>query len=415
MPRASMRPTRGGVVLVAMIIFVLLIATPTSATVFIVLGIMLAVMLLNIPYSLMAVRALTINRTHASHVKENTEMKVSLRVTNHSRAARVLLRLFDGGPRSFTGDPLQIPLLEGKKTQVVSYKCNTGRRGVHSFSSCRVESSSPFGLVNARTRLPVISELIVYPVYYELMGAVFPFRKTYSGLTAAPGSRAGEGASFFGLREYRHGDPIRKIHWPSTVRARTVMIKEFEEDMHSSVAILMDTYRKFVVTAGKDTNLEVAVRSVASLANYTLTCGHPTGLAYFDGHTGYLRTDSAMGDLTPILDGLARLYPSSKTPVDLVRAATGSVSRQSNWIVVLLSADREALSELLKVRARGTEILVVISDRYGSGARERHKSWLPPVLDMLDSAGVRVVMVSPEDDLQAVLSHSLRAQRKVKQ
>ena len=39
-----------------------------------------------------------------------------------------------------------------------------------------------------------------------------------------------------------------------------------------------------------------------------------------------------------------------------------AVPRQSNWIVVLLSVHREAMTELLRARARGAEIVVVIVD-----------------------------------------------------
>ena len=82
--------------------------------------------------------------------------------------------------------------------------------------------------------------------------------------------------------------------------------------------------------------------------------------------------------------------------------------------VVLLSLDRETMSELLKVRAKGTEIMVVVVDNHGAGSRENSASWLPRMLDLYDNAGVNVVMMTPNDDIQSVLSHNLRPRKQVR-
>jgi len=406
--------TRGSVALVVLILFVALVSSPSNAPLYFVMGLLVALLIVNVPYAKLAVRGLTVHREHASHVKEGSEVTVRLHVTNRGRSGRALLRFFDEGPRAHRGKAVQLPMLPGLETASVAYTCASGRRGVYRFSRCAVESASPFGLVNARMRLPVQSELVVYPIYYELMGAMFPFQKTYSGMTAAPGARPGEGPSFFGLREYRHGDPIRKIHWPSTVRTRTVMVKEFEEDMHSSVTILLDTYGRSVVRTRGDSNLEVAVRVAASLANYTLTNGHPTTLFHFDKDADMVRKDRATGELTPVLDALARLEPGRMAPGELLGLALGGEFRNSNCIAILLSADREAMSELLRIRARGIEVLAVVVDAAGPRVFEDEAEWLPSMAAMMDSAGIGMIVMAPDDDVQATLSRNLRSPKRTR-
>lgn len=334
-------------------------------------------------------------------------MQVVLHIKNETRGAKALLSLSDRGPRRESDGTVQVPILAAGRVETVSYACSAGRRGVYRFGSCAVESSSPFGLVNARRLVESGSDLVVYPLYYDLAGAMFPLRKSYSGMTSAPGSRPGDGASFFGLREYRHGDPIRKIHWPSSIRARTIMVKEFEEDVHSSVAILLDTSRVSVVTVAGDTNLEVAIRVAASLANHTLVNGHPAALVYFDEATKAVRTDRALGDFTPILDGLARLTPSSMKPADLV-AASAALPRHTNLIVVLLSPDRDAMEQILRQRSQGNEIMVVIVDKYGARARTEDPQWLTAMFGMFDNAGIGTVLIAPGDDIRACLLRNAR-------
>ena len=406
--------TRGGIGMLGLIALVILLSSSSNAPLFIVMSFYIALLLVNVPYARLGVRNLSVRREHASHVKEDSEICVNLRVTNRSRHTRVLLRLYDQGPAPARVAPLQIPILPGWRTQTLTHTCSAGKRGVYHFRTCIVESSSPFGLVRARKEIPAESELVVYPVYYELMGAMFPFHKTFSGMTAAPGSRPGEGPSFFGLREYRSGDPIRKIHWPTTLRTRTVMIKEFEEDMHASVTIVLDSCKSSIVTAGDDTNLEVAIRVAASLANYTLVNGHPTTLTYFDEMTRTIRGDKAMGELTPVLDALARLTPSDTSPAELINRASAQSAKNANCIVILLSADRNALSEILRLRSRGTEMLVVLVDNIGGRDRSANADWFIPMMDLFEGAGINVIMMTPYDDIQTTLSRNLKPPRRVR-
>jgi len=406
--------TRGGVILVVLLLAVLGIATPGNAAVFIVLSSLTALLVLNLPYAALAVRGVTVRREHPTHTKEGVALRVRLHVTNRSRAARILLRLTDTGPGGPQPEPVQVPVLPGRARETVTYTCNAGRRGVYRFDTCRVESCSPFGLLNARRRVPAKSELVVYPLYYELTGGAFPFRKSYSGLTAAPGSRPGEGPCFFGLREYRPGDRIRRIHWPSTLRTRTVMVREFEEDMHSAVTILLDNQRRAISGAGADTNLEAAVRVAATLANHLLVNGHPTSLMYFDQATNYLRIDKATGALTPILDGLARLEPSALPPADLISIGRSSADKHSNWIVVLLSTNRAAMTELLRIRAQGVELALIVVDEHGHELNARDREWLPGMLELFEEAGIRTILMRPDADIQGVLSKTLQPVRRVR-
>lgn len=409
-----MLPTRGGVALAGLIVYVLILSVPATAPVCIVASFLMALILLNVPYAMLAVRGVTVQREHPSHVREGADLNVVLRVTNTTGSARILLCLSDRGPEKNNDESLQIPLLSGGKTETVAYACKAGRRGVYTFEECFIESSSPFGLVNARRKADAKSELVVYPLYYELQGAVFPFRKSSSGMTSAPGARAGEGASFFGLRDYRPGDPIRKIHWASSMRAGNILVKEFEEDMHSSVAIVLDTFKSSVVTRGQDSNLEVAIRVAASLANHTLVNGHPTALAYFDESSKSLRVDKTLGDFTPVLDGLARLKPSSMKPADLIWSAGSSLPRHSNLVVVLLSPDREAMEQILRRRAQGIEVMLVLAGQCAGNAGDSELPWLAGMLDVFENAGVTTIMTGPGDDIQASLSLQVKARTRIR-
>ena len=405
--------TRGGTAIVLLVAFSLSVASSTNATIYIAVSCLISLLVLNAVLAFRSVRGLTLSREHPSHIMEDSDMTVRLCVFNHSRNARTLLRLFDWGPDGRNRVPAQITMLAGGESETVSYSRGSGKRGVHNFAGCSIETSFPFGLINARRFVSADSQFVAYPVYYELAGAIFPFHKTYSGMTTAPGFRPGEGPSFFGLREYREGDPLRKIHWPTTVRARTVIVKEFEEDMHNSMTILLDTFKPAIAASGADTNLEAAIRATASLANYALAASHPVSLSFFDGTSNTPMLVRSTGDMTSVLDALARLKPSGIPPAELIAKCGTSASRRSNWIVLLLRTDREAMTRLLQARSQGAEIVVVATDPEDVLCADSRPEWMPALLDLFETAGINIVHIRPGDNIQACLSRNLRPRRRV--
>ena len=49
-----------------------------------------------------------------------------------------------------------------------------------------------------------------------------------------------------GIREYRPGDAMNRIHWPSSVRHRGLQVKEFELDKTADLWIYLDLAGKRV-------------------------------------------------------------------------------------------------------------------------------------------------------------------------
>ena len=66
------------------------------------------------------------------------------------------------------------------------------------------------------------------------------------------------------------------------------------------------------------------------------------------------------------------------------------------------------MAELLRVRARGIEIVAVAVDSYGDRPGRPVPQWMPQMLELFDGAGVSLIRMAPDDDVQAVLSQRLR-------
>lgn len=113
------------------------------------------------------------------------------------------------------------------------------RRGSFPLGPTSIRSGDPFGFFSARRTFPAKASLLVLPMILPI--ADFP---SPPGLL--PGGKAIRRKSAevtlhaSGVREYVSGDPLKRIHWPSTARRGRLMVKEFEQDPQAELWIFLD-------------------------------------------------------------------------------------------------------------------------------------------------------------------------------
>jgi len=99
-----------------------------------------------------------------------------------------------------------------------------------------LQSSDPLGFFKFR-RKGVNGELgLVLPRFTSL--AERPLAREVEASVSAP--RAGSGMELFGVREYRAGDPLRRIHWRSSARLGELVVREYEPPGVQTVGIFCD-------------------------------------------------------------------------------------------------------------------------------------------------------------------------------
>jgi uncharacterized protein (DUF58 family) len=98
------------------------------------------------------------------------------------------------------------------------------RRGPVGAQAWVVESSDPVGLFRGRRTSPDAEVALVLPRFASL--ARRPQARELEASVAAP--RAGSGTELFGIREYRPGDSLRRIHWRSSARHGELVVREYE-------------------------------------------------------------------------------------------------------------------------------------------------------------------------------------------
>jgi uncharacterized protein (DUF58 family) len=110
------------------------------------------------------------------------------------------------------------------------------RRGPVGAHAWVVESSDLLGFFRGRRTNPDTEVALVLPRFTSL--AHRPKARELEASVAAP--RAGSGTELFGVREYRPGDSLRRIHWRSSARHGELVVREYEPPGVQTLGIFCD-------------------------------------------------------------------------------------------------------------------------------------------------------------------------------
>lgn len=147
-----------------------------------------------------------------------------------------------------TTPPAALPTLRGLPRgsrraavrPVLRYDLTPERRGVHEVGPLAVEENDPFRLMLLRHVAGGTSRLVVTPRLADLEAEP-------AGQVASEGEservqrRADGGEDDLGTREYRAGDPLRRVHWRATARHGELMVRQEEQRSSPRSLVLLDT------------------------------------------------------------------------------------------------------------------------------------------------------------------------------
>ena len=110
------------------------------------------------------------------------------------------------------------------------------KRGPIIASDLLLEAGDPLGFFRGGRRSEGGEVAAVFPLFTSLSEQV-RVREVESVLTA---TRPGHGNELYGVREYRSGDPLRRIHWKTSARRGELVVREFEPPGLRVVALLLE-------------------------------------------------------------------------------------------------------------------------------------------------------------------------------
>ncbi|ELZ91915.1 hypothetical protein C440_16424 [Haloferax mucosum ATCC BAA-1512] len=223
------------------------------------------------------------------------DIEVTLRVTNDGSRTLFDLRIIDCVPPGLavSDGPARLgTALRPGATATVTYTV-TAIRGEHTWDETTIIVRDPSGAVECREMEHTETTMRCEP---ELAAtADLPLR----GLTSKYAGRVetnvpGSGLEFASIREYRHGDPIRRIDWNRRARTGTLATVQFREERAASVVLVVDTRTEAHVApdADDETAVERCVDAASIAVPALLDSGDSVGVAAFGPEECWLAPSS---------------------------------------------------------------------------------------------------------------------------
>jgi uncharacterized protein (DUF58 family) len=152
----------------------------------------------------------------------------------------------------------------GQRCQA-SYRGRLLKRGTYQFGPLRVSTRFPFGLFARTIVVQNTQTCVVLPRLGRLTrGWETRRREACAGADRRGGSPGPEG-DFYGVREWRHGDQLRLIHWRGSARLDTLVVRQFERPRNRDVALLLDLWEPQPAEEAHRENVELAVSFAATV------------------------------------------------------------------------------------------------------------------------------------------------------
>lgn len=161
-----------------------------------------------------------------------------------------------------------LPSLAGKASHEEVFAVPTHHRAVIRVGPARTVRGDPFGLMGREIRWTEAMDLFVHPKTIRIPSRQGGFIRDLEG--QATSDLTNSDVSFHALREYTPGDDRRYVHWKSSAKTGSLLVRQFEETRRSHVAVGLD------LGAGSyadDDEFELAVSIAGSLALQALRDG----------------------------------------------------------------------------------------------------------------------------------------------
>jgi len=257
--------------------------------------------------------------------------------------------------------PRPLPPLSPSAETDVTVELTPLRRGHVRFTGVTIARPDPLGLMHALKTIGLPQSLLVLPRRYPMAPIQLGGYRKYQPGGVALASSVGDSEEFMALRDYRAGDPMRRIHWRSWARVGRPVVREYQDEFFVRHALVLDTF------AAPDGHavFEEAVSVAASIAVSVETQESLLDLMFVGPETYCFTAGRGLGNTDRLLEVLACVSACYDKPFRaLHRAVLDRHDALSSCVCVLLAWDERRQELIRDLEALGTPTRVfVVGDR----------------------------------------------------
>jgi uncharacterized protein (DUF58 family) len=346
----------------------------------------------------------TLGQSYA-HLGDTIELAYEL--TNDHALGKLWLEVFEKSnwPEPLPGRVLSIG---GRKTRKWKVLAKAQRRGRFRLGPIVLRSGDPFGLFATEARIPSEALLLVYPRVVQLPFWTLPGSLLEGNVLT--GQRSLQSTSMvMGIREYRPGDAMNRIHWPSSVRHRRLHVKEFELDRTADLWIYLDLDGRWHHGDGEDSTEERAVTVAASVVRKALDGHRNVGLVTNGSRAEVLHPDRGTKQFGKLMQYLAEVHASgTRTLQETLVETLPRLRRGASCLLITPSLDRAWVrpASTLRETAIATQA-VIVSPPFDLDERDRARR--RAILGELAVAGVPAAHLAAGAPIEELFHESTAA------
>ena len=244
------------------------------------------------------------------------------------------------------------------------------RRGKVNLHGIMITRADPFGLFNGIKRLLLRDSCYILPKRYPVPPIALLGSRKYQSGGVSLASSVGDSEEFMSLREYRPGDPLRKIHWKSWAKVGKPIVKEENDEFFVRHALILDTF----ASESQFETLEEAISIAASFACQVQTQDSLLDLMFVGTQAYCFTSGRSVGNAKEMLQILASVTVCRhKNFESLTSLVMNRANLLSGCICILLDWDepRQALAQYLEQLGLPLLLLVI-----GAENRFNNSDWL---------------------------------------
>ena len=349
--------------------------------------------------------------------------KEQFEIQNTSRIPGGWVELHNETPLPLAAGSRLLTRLRPRQKQTFVARTWLTRRGGFALGPTRLVVADALGLFRSERRFPAERTLIILPM-------VFPLRKFLESPGFLPGGKVIRRRAVeitphaSGVRPYVAGDPMRRIHWPTTARRGELIVKEFEQDPQAEAWIFLDAQRKVQAQAAYDapimplesllftrkpklslppSTLEYAISIAASLAHHFLAQKRSVGLVVRDRAYAMIPAERSERQETKILETLAFVEGRGDQSIAALASAHAPLLAKGSSVVLVTPTTSDDLlvvtDDLRRRKLRPIVVLLAAQSFGGSPGTDR-------LAAALKIQGIPLLLIECGADLPEALAGS---------
>jgi uncharacterized protein (DUF58 family) len=336
-----------------------------------------------------ASRSLRVQRKARSlRANVNDIFEEHFEVTNGSLLLNLWIEVLNATSIPGAAGSRLLTLVGGRQKRSYIARTWLTRRGAYPLGPTWLTSGDPFGLFRIKRQFPAKGPLVVLPMIFDIAAFLSPPGLLPGGqVIRRKASDVTPHAS--GIREYVAGDPLKRIHWLTTLRRGQLMVKEFEQDPQAEVWLFLDAqesvqyekphqvavpkadallFKVDTLLFGRrpdfempPSTIEYSVSITASLAHYFLNQRRAVGMISSSRTYTMISAERSLRQENKILETLAFVDAKGTLSVaGLVAAHALQLPQGSSAILVTPTVSSDLLVAIDDLQRRNLRPLVVL-------------------------------------------------------